>query len=91
MIWDAYAGADELITINYIHCNGKQNCNTNVHTVKHKQYFYNLSLAPVKFEWNFRFVIFQGNLVIDSWGIYCEIALIWMSVDFTDYQSTLFK
>ena len=25
----------------------------------------------------------------DGWGISCEIALIWMSVDFTDDQSTL--
>ena len=28
-------------------------------------------------------------LVIDGWGIHCEIALIWMSPDFTDDQSTL--
>ena len=47
------------------------------------------SLAPWKFEWNFRYVIFQGILVIDGWGISCEIAQIWMSVDFTDDQSTL--
>ena len=42
------------------------------------------SLAPGKFERNLRYVIFQGNLVIDGRGISCEIALIWMSVDFTD-------
>ena len=47
------------------------------------------SLAPGKFEWNFRHVIFKQILVIDSWGISCEIALIWMSLDFTDDQSTL--
>ena len=47
------------------------------------------SLAPGKFEWNFRYVIFQGILVIDAWGISCEIALIWMSVDFTDDKSRL--
>ena len=47
------------------------------------------SLAPGKFEWNFRFVIFKQILVIDGWGISCEIALIWMSLDFTDDQSTL--
>ena len=47
------------------------------------------SLAPGKFEWIFRFVIIQGILVIDGWAIFCEIALIWMSVDFTDDQSTL--
>ena len=47
------------------------------------------SLAPRKFECNFRYVIFKSILVIDSWGISCEIALIWMSLDFTDDQSTL--
>ena len=46
-------------------------------------------MAPGKFEYNFRYVIFQGILVIDGWSISCEIALIWMSVDFTDDQSTL--
>ena len=25
----------------------------------------------------------------DGWGIYCEIALIWLSLDFTDGQLTL--
>ena len=49
------------------------------------------SLAPGKFEWNFtfRYVILKWILVIDGWGISCEIALIWMSLDFTDDQSTL--
>ena len=42
-----------------------------------------------KFEWNFRYVIFKQILVIGAWGISCEIALIWMSLDFTDAQSTL--
>ena len=41
------------------------------------------------FEWNFRHVIFQQILVIDGSGVSCEIALIWMSLDFTDDQSTL--
>ena len=27
--------------------------------------------------------------MIDGWGIYCDIALIWMSLDFTDDQSIL--
>ena len=31
----------------------------------------------------------QEILVIAGWGIFCEIALIWMSLDFTDDQSTL--
>ena len=47
------------------------------------------SLAPGKFECNFRYVIFQVILVIDGWGISCEIAQIWLSVDFTDDQPTL--
>ena len=47
------------------------------------------SLAPVKFEWNLRHVIFKQILVIDGWGISSEIALIWMSLDFADDQSTL--
>ena len=47
------------------------------------------SLAPGKYESNFRHVIFKQILVIDGWGISCEIALIWMSPDFTDDQSTL--
>ena len=47
------------------------------------------SLAPGKFEWNFRHVIFKQILVINGWGISCEIALIRMSLDFTDDQSIL--
>ena len=35
------------------------------------------------------YVIFKQILVIDGWGISCEIVLIWMSLDFTDDQSTL--
>ena len=47
------------------------------------------SLAPGKFELNFRHVIFKQLLVTDSWDISCEIAPIWMSLEFTDDQSTL--
>ena len=47
------------------------------------------SLAPGKFDWNFTHVIFKQVLAIDGWGISCEIALMWMSLDFTDDQSTL--
>ena len=47
------------------------------------------SLTPEKFEWNFGHVIFKRILVIDGWGISCEIALIWMPLDFTDDKSTL--
>ena len=44
------------------------------------------SLAPGKFEWNSKHEIFKQ---IDGWGISCDIALIWMSLGFTDDQSTL--
>ena len=37
------------------------------------------SLAPGKFEGNFKHVIFKQILAIDGWCICCEIALIWMS------------
>ena len=47
------------------------------------------SLAPGKFEWNFRYLIFQIISVIDGWGISCEIGPRWMSFDLTDYKSTL--
>ena len=47
------------------------------------------SLAPGKFEWNFIYIIFKQILVIDGWGISCEIDLAWMSLDFTDDQSML--
>ena len=47
------------------------------------------SLAPGKFEWNFRYLILQIISVIDGWGICCELALRWMSLDLTDDKSTL--
>ena len=47
------------------------------------------ALAPGRFEWKFRYVIFKWILVIDGWGMSCEISLIWMSLDFTDDQSLL--
>ena len=47
------------------------------------------SLAPGKFKWNFRYVIFKWILVIDVWGISYEIALRWMPQDLTDHKSTL--
>ena len=46
------------------------------------------TLASGKFEWNFKYVIVKRILVIDGWGMSCEIALIWMSLDFTYDQST---
>ena len=47
------------------------------------------SLAPGNFEWNFRYVIFKQILVIDGWGISCEIALIWMLLDFTAHEKKI--
>ena len=47
------------------------------------------SLAPGKFERKLRHIIFKQISVIDGWGISCEIALIWMSLDFIDDQSTM--
>ena len=47
------------------------------------------SLAPGKFEWNFRSLIFQIISVIDGWGISCEVAHRWMSLDITDDKSTM--
>ena len=47
------------------------------------------SLVPGKFEWHFMYLIFQIISVIDDWGISCELALRWMSLDFTDDKTTL--
>ena len=53
-----------------------------------QEVFFN-SFAPGNFEWNFRYLIFQIISVIDGWGISCELALRWMSLDLTDDKSTL--
>ena len=47
------------------------------------------SLASGKSEWNFRHLIFQITSVVDGWGIPCELAFRWMSLDLTDEKSTL--
>ena len=47
------------------------------------------SLAPGILEWNFRQDIFKLILVIGGWGISCEFAIRWMSLDFTDDKSAL--
>ena len=73
-----------------VHFNFKKSrCNRSYDVTDYLSYFCLNSLAPGKFEWNFRHVIFKPILVVDGWGISCEIALIWMSPDFTDDQSTL--
>ena len=61
----------------------------NVYPYTWKYILYINSLAPGQFEWNFRHVIFKQIIVIDGWGICCKIALIWMSLEFSDDQSTL--
>ena len=61
------------------------------HLVKetsHDNQFRQRTLAPGKFEWNFRYLIFQKISVLDGWGISCELAFKWMSVDLTDDKST---
>ena len=41
------------------------------------------SLAPGRFQWNFRSFIFKLILVINDWDISCEIALRFLSMDLT--------
>ena len=41
------------------------------------------SLAPGKFKWYFWYLTFQIILVIDGWGIFCELALRWLTLDLT--------
>ena len=47
------------------------------------------SLVPGRFKWNFRWVILKLILVIDGWGISCEIALKCMPVDLIDDKAAL--
>ena len=44
---------------------------------------------PGKFEWKFRYLIFQIISVTDVWGISCELVFRWMSLDLADDKSTL--
>ena len=47
------------------------------------------SLAPVRSEWNFRYVICKLISVIDGRGSFGEIAVRWMLLDLNDDKSTL--
>ena len=49
------------------------------------------SLAPGRFEWNFKWTILKLILVTthSAWDISYEITLSWISLDFTDGKSTL--
>ena len=49
------------------------------------------SLAPRRFQFNFRKVIFKLDLVNGGRGISYEIALRWMPQDLTDNKSTLLQ
>ena len=40
-----------------------------------------------RFDWNLRLAIFKLILIINGWGIYCEIVLMWMSLDLTEDKS----
>ena len=67
--------------------NSRHSISMRIMTRRHSQSIN--SLAPGKFEWHFRYLIFKRILVIDGWGTSCEITPIWMSLDFTVDQSTL--
>ena len=60
-----------------------------VHCHNYRQLVNVNSLAPGKFEWHFNYLIFQMISVINGWGISCELALRWTSLDPTDDKSTL--
>ena len=47
------------------------------------------SMSPGRCEWKFWLIIFMLNLVINGWGISCEITLRWMSLNLADNKSTL--
>ena len=47
------------------------------------------SSVPGKFEWRFRYLMFQIISVINGWDISCELPLKWMSIDLTGDKSTL--
>ena len=47
------------------------------------------SLAPGRFQFNFRYGIFKLTLANGGWGISYEIALRWIPLDLTDDKSTL--
>ena len=46
------------------------------------------SLAPGRFKWNFRQLIFNLILVTDCWGVLCGIVLMWLSLDLTHDKPT---
>ena len=74
----------------HTHC--EENCyRLHVYADKHHSICRHLvnSLAPGGFERNLRKVIFKLILMIGGWGVFCKIALRWMSMDLTDDKSIL--
>ena len=47
------------------------------------------SLAPGRYKWTFRQVIFKLISVIGGWGNSCEIVIRWMLLELTEDKSTL--
>ena len=46
-------------------------------------------MAPGRFQWNYRYIVFKMILEIGGWGISYEITLTWISLYLTDDKSTL--
>ena len=42
-----------------------------------------------RLKWNFRYIIFWLILVTDGWGVSCEIAIRWISMNLTGVKSAL--
>ena len=47
------------------------------------------SLTPGRFPWKFIRINFKLSLVLNGWGVSCEISPRWMSLHLTDDKSTL--
>ena len=47
------------------------------------------SLAPGGFDYSLKLVNFKLISTMNIWGIFCEMAIRWMSQNFTDHKSTL--
>ena len=52
-------------------------------------HLWSVSIGSGNFELSFRYVIFKRISVTDGWGISCDIALMWTSIDFTYDQLIL--
>ena len=98
MRWRLKSPASQLFTQPFIRAQIKVNIKASRHwpffLFMKNYYSYDLishlnSLAPGRFQFNFRWAIFNLILVNDGWGIFYEIALRWMPLDLTDDKSTL--